>query len=492
MPKTFRFQKFSAQTLPLLLTAYVVLQPFLDVLTSIAVNAGISITAGTVVRTLFMAAAFLYILFCGPFPGKRPILIYLGVLTGYLAVFFCYSLLKGGFSACLTNVGESLKVFYFPYTAAFLYALYRQKRFIISRKTVVTAAACYCLIILLAFLTGTSFITYNSGYGYSGWFFAANDVSTIVMLSAPVIVCYSLERLTGRVNWRVGLGIALVLFSLIFSANFIGTKVVFAGVLLYLILAVIWLAVQFCKTRRRSVLRCCLLCLLLGVLLCGIYPFSPLNQYVNDIYVPMSDKESPAYQQSIAIPGVVEKDRAKYNAKLEEAAEGTWLGELIHQNPLVDKLNWILSKRLLIAAPVAQEFTDGGPGVKLLGLGYAPMPGYTRDISHLIEMEGTSLLLRHGIAGFLVYYVPYLGLIAYAVVQFFRRLKTRMGDFLYCSYFYSTLMAFAASLVAGHVLVSPAVSLFVAILYLHLTDITLRQNRALAEGLPLPAEAQPF
>lgn len=43
----------------------------------------------------------------------------------------------------------------------------------------------YAGVILLACITGTSFYSYNAGYGYSGWFYAANDVSIVIMLTAP-------------------------------------------------------------------------------------------------------------------------------------------------------------------------------------------------------------------------------------------------------------------------------------------------------------------
>ena len=60
----------------------------------------------------------------------------------------------------------------------------------------------------------------------------------------------------------------------------------------------------------------------LCALLCALYPVSPLNHYVQDVYVPMSGEDQEAYEKSLAIPGVVDKDRAKANARLEQAAKG--------------------------------------------------------------------------------------------------------------------------------------------------------------------------
>ena len=103
-------------------------------------------------------------------------------------------------------------------------------------------------------------------------------------------------------------------------------------------------------------------------------------------------------------------------------------------------------------------------------------------------MEGVALLLRHGIVGFLLYYVPFLAAAAVLLFQFFRRLKARMTDFTYCSLLFSAMMACATSLIAGHTLASPSVSLMVAILYGKLMVRTSAQNQALAQGTALPGE----
>ena len=484
----------SGQALPRFITLYVALQPFLDVITSWATQAEISLTAGTVVRTLFLGFALFYVVFCGPFPGRKALLIYLGLLTGYLAVFGVWSLLAGGLSACLTNVSEALKVFYFPYTAAFLYAVYRQRRWIISDWAVAAAGLGYAGVIVLACITGTSFYSYNAGYGFSGWFFAANDVSIILLLTAPVIFCLFFHKLAalGHGSPWIWVGMAAGAGALLFSAAFLGTKLVYLGVVLYLAAAVCWFAVRLFQTRRAATGRCLAAALLLCAVLWALYPVSPLSRYVEDIYVPMSGEDPEAYQESLTIPGVVERDRVQANARIEQAAEGTWLGDLIDTNPAVQKLNWLLSRRLLIIAPSAQEYADGGPLVQLLGLGYAQLPDYQRPVTRLIEMEGAAMLLRHGVVGFLLYYVPFLAVTVALLVPFFRRLKSRMADFTYCCLLFSAMMACGTSLIAGHALAAPSVSLLIAIIYEKLMDRTQIQNRAMAQKLALPADRQPF
>ena len=49
-----RLRQFSKTQLPLVLGIYIILQPLLDILTALGANAEMPLTAGTVVRALFM------------------------------------------------------------------------------------------------------------------------------------------------------------------------------------------------------------------------------------------------------------------------------------------------------------------------------------------------------------------------------------------------------------------------------------------------------
>ena len=64
---------------------------------------------GIVVRSLFMAAAFLYTVLVSDFPGKKRMLAYTGALLAYLALFMGYMFSLGGLSLCVGNVKEVVK-----------------------------------------------------------------------------------------------------------------------------------------------------------------------------------------------------------------------------------------------------------------------------------------------------------------------------------------------------------------------------------------------
>lgn len=450
MPLLTKLRQFSRERLPLILGIYIVLQPLLDILTALCVEGGLPITAGVVVRALFMALTFLYVVFVSKFPGKRACLAVLGVLLAYLAVFMAYMFSLGGLSLCLHNLQEVVKTFFTPFVLVFLYTIYREYGFVISTRSIAWAGALYASVILLAAITDSSFTSYaNSGYGYNGWFYAANEIGCIIALTAPVTVYYCMKQLptvTKKTWWR-GVVIAWTLAAIAFSANFIGTKIVFAFTLVYCIAAFIWTLVR--RHQEPSKVNSCraLILAVLSAVIVVIYFVSPLQNYLNDVY-----------GQLIEIPS---DDLATYwPGEIQAASDGTWLQQLIADVPLVQRIDSILSRRLYTSAPSVEVFIEGGPLAKLLGVGYANAPSYSRDVTYMIEMDPPSIFIRHGIIGFAIYVLPYFAFILYAIVQFFKHPLKRLADLKYCTYLYTTLAAFAIALLAGHALVSPAVATF--------------------------------
>ena len=450
---------------PALLMLYVLLQPALDVVTSLAAEARLPVTPGTVIRVLFLTLVVIWLVFARPYEGKGKVLLCGGAVTAYLAAFLIWSLRKGGLTLLVDNASEALKVFYALYVMLLVWGLYLQRSFLLPLWTVAACGAGYSLVILVAWLTGTSFASYNAGFGYSGWFYSANDVSTILLLTSPVLLHLCLDKLLTDTGWKKRLALSVVLFSVVFSAAFLGTKLVYLGVVAYLAAVLIWYGIRFAVTKDRKLRQGMLLVLALLLVLAALYPISPLNAYMDAVFKPMSGEDAAAMAESLAIEGVKEADRAAKNAALEAAAKGTWLGNLIDTNPLVEKVNWLLSRRLLYIAPILQEYLDGGLWIRLMGLGYGQTADYVKDIHQLVEMEPVMLLLRHGVVGFALGYVPVLSAVVWIMIRVLRKLGAYLSDLKTCSLLFSAVVAFAASVVVGHVLQSPSVSILAVGVY---------------------------
>ncbi len=450
----------------LVLAVYIICQPLLDILTAQGVKAGHPITAGVVVRALFMAAAFLYAVFISQFEGKRLPMIYTGLLVGYLALFMLHMLTVGGISLCFANLAEVVKTFFAPFVLIFLYCIYKQYGFFITTQSIGAAGAIYCSVILVAYLTNTSSASYvNSGHGYNGWFYAANEIGCIIALTAPFTVyhCIKMIPTLTKKTWWKGLVIVWCLVCSAFSANFIGTKVVFGFSLVYALAGLVWTLFRLYRERRLPVLAQVGAFLLLAVLIMGFYQYSALKQYKEDTSDPLID--IPSDEIIHYWPG-----------EIEQASEGTWLLEFITEHKAVQKLDQVLSRRLTSASPSVEVFLEGGAAAKLVGVGYANTKAYSRQINFMIEMDPPAILIRHGIVGFALYCVPYFAFIFYAIIQFFKRPLIRLSSLSYCTLLYCTLAGFAIAMAAGHALVSPAVSTFVLATGMLLWVRTQEQN----------------
>lgn len=462
-----RIQEFSRERLMLVLSVYIICQPLLDILTAQGVRAGHPITAGVVVRAIFMGLCFLYTVFISEFEGKRLPMIYTGALLIYLVLFMIHILTVGGLSLCFANVTEVVKTFFTPFVLMFLYCIYKQYGLAITTQSIGAAGAIYCSVILVAFLTNSSNASYvNSGHGYNGWFYAANEIGCIIALAAPFTVYHCLKMVPSitKKTWWKGLVIAWCLISVAFSANFIGTKIVFAFNLVYALAGLVWVLVRLYRERSLSVLVQAAALLLLAVLILGFYRYSALKQYRDETYDPLGDVPS-------------DEIISYWPGEIQDASADTWLMGLIKKNKVVQKLDSVLSRRLTSAAPSVEIFLEGDAAAKLLGIGYANSDAYNRKIHFMIEMDPPAIFIRHGLVGFILYCVPYFAFIVYIIIQFFKRPLQRLSSLGYCTLLYSTLAGFAIATVAGHALVSPAVSTFVLATGMQLWIRTQEQNK---------------
>lgn len=472
-----KIQSSSRTWLPSALAIYILCQPLLDVLTGLAVQAGIPVTVGIVVRSLFMGLAFLYAVLISDFPGKKRWMIFTGALIAYLALFMAYMFSLGGLSLCVENLKDVVKTFFAPFVLFFFWAVYRQFGTLVTVRAIAWAGGLYASVIPISYITSTSFLSYaNSGYGVGGWFYAANEVGCILAITGPFTILHCLRVLptvTRQTWWRGALAV-WGLLAVSISANFLGTKIIFGFTTIYCAAAFLWTlwALRREPSRTRKIQAIAMGAMLLVTLVIFLIN-SPLMTYLRDVYFPLLENDP-------------EITTASWNEELRNACRGTWLYEFIESNELMQRIDQILSRRFISASPAVQVYTDGGILAKLLGIGYANVASYSRDVHYMIEMDPLSILIRHGILGFVLYYVPYLAFIIWSIVQFFKRPAQRLGNLCCCTALYCTLAGCAISALAGHALVAPAVATFIIIVGMQFWDQIEVQNR-----LPKPTEKIP-
>ncbi len=462
-----KVQDAARTRLPMLLAVYILCQPLIDVLTGLGAQAGHSVTAGVVVRSLVIVLAFLYTVLISDFPGKKRWMLYTWALVGYLVLFMGYIFTLGGFSLCLANVKEVVKTFFAPFVLIFLWSVYRQYGYLVTCRAIAWAGALYASVIPIAQVTGTGFVSYtSSGYGNRGWFYAANEVGCIMAITAPFTIWYCLEVLptVTKKTWWKGVLAAWALIAVAISATSLGTKIVYAFTLLYCLAVLIWQVVRLVRERSRANIIKTVAAAVLVLLFLVITQDSPFLRYLIEVYI-------------TNLPRPPEATVEVWDEAIAHACQNTWLYDLIKSNETIADIDQIFSRRFISASPAVQVYTESGVLGKLLGIGYATAPSYSREMYFMVELDPLAVLLRHGVVGFALYFAPYLAFIVWSIVQFFKRPAQRLDSLCYCTALYTTLAGFAISVLAGHALVSPAVATFVLVVGMQLWVQTQEQNK---------------
>lgn len=132
------------------LILYIVLQPIIDIITSLCVrNISESLTFGIFIRTIFMVYLMIYTFFKVNKKNKWKILIYYSLIAIYCISFIINSYTKYGFSLIFTQIKGLVKTFYFPIILASLLMLFKDKNYSSKYKYLNISLAIYVLTIVI-------------------------------------------------------------------------------------------------------------------------------------------------------------------------------------------------------------------------------------------------------------------------------------------------------------------------------------------------------
>ena len=425
-----------------------IMQPFLDLFTSLTVRFGHAITIGIIVRSIFMLFAFLYILSSSKQHKKKVFIIYFVILLLYFVLYTMLFLLHTNTHVALQNFYGLIKTFYICFVFIAGYLIYKDYGLLISYKTICIVIDLYMSIIFLAFITNSSFPSYQYGYGYNGWFYSANEIGTIFCILSPLAAYVSISKLSqNSLPFLKKILFVLPLLLIDFCASYIGTKVPFLGIISFLVIYSIYNLISYLHFQNKLPLRKFVITLLtILIAICFMYQ-SPLQKNVV-----MNYQNNQKQITSISDYTQTQKSNV-YNS--EKAKENTLENNFV---------NNITSNRINYMLPAKMEFMKSGILTKLFGLGYVDYFGTNNSIGKAIELDLACIFYRHGIIGFTLFSIPILGALFAIIICFFKNISVIVLSDKACTYFYSLLLSFCVALVSGHTLVAPAVSIYVAIL----------------------------
>ncbi|GAA5415822.1 hypothetical protein Pryu01_00854 [Paraliobacillus ryukyuensis] len=412
------FHSKTIQQLESIFILFIVIQPVLDLF------AFLNWPISELVRILAIALGVVYLSF---HPNERiqsATIIYHIVLFIYIGChFFVSYLFKQPVSLTieLTHIVKSIFfIELFMVYLSVIYSLSRQRNWQnLLLRNVTISMTIISLVMVLAELTNTGKRSYDmlAKAGHSGWFFSANELSAIMAIGFGLTLLYVFRQKNIQRKLLLGLLLAILTWAMMT----IGTKVSFGAALIFLVVGLVSSFFQKQKVLSSSISGILLIACLIWL------PFSPIGQNLHLTLGSSSSQSTEADNQ------VTEETEAGFNRVLSGRSE--FLAETIEQYE---------------DAPLAQKW---------LGMGYGG--NYTAQ-PKLIEMDFIDWFFGFGIIGFLILHIPILyfvvKLITYVLQEKKRVLTIPVVMITVC-----IGIGFGAALVAGHVLSSPAVSIYLAL-----------------------------
>lgn len=444
------------KTFWLLALAFIIWQPVIDVLTSASLLLlNISLTVGVIVRVLFMAALVLMLLWKARQSSlARKYVLYLIALAAVIMINIALNFNIKDPYYIASELKFFNKVVYFPIMFvgfSMLYLYFKREHMPFKDKT--TAYFLYASLIISAvfivsFVTGTSLSNYShTKIGFTGWFYAGNEIGAIMAIILPITALYAIERTERVKQWRYWIPFVLLAISM----QFLGTKVGYGGILVVLLSAFFTMLILFFTKERTEKIRSnMLISLVLIAVLAVTTPITPVfhNMFAHlsllNIELSFGEKKKE-----------IDPDTGEEIEDEEEEEENDITNEQLQ--------NLVFSSREKYLQEMKDQFAEAPMTQKLFGMGFAgnyeePEPGKT---PRMIEMDFADLFFSLGIVGFFTMISLPLYYVVRFLIHFVRHLKETFTP-VNVMYGVAFILGLGISATAGHVLTAPAVSIYVA------------------------------
>lgn len=437
------------------LMIFVMLQPLLDLMTSFTLLVlNVNITPGIIIRFLIMLISAFYILFAAKEKSNRKFLYYLIVLAAFFIIHLGINFfVKEQFSLVSELKSIAKIVYYIEMLISFIIAFkYLKAKGMLERYfplNVSIAVWIINLVMIAATLTGTGIRSYNGLYkdGHSGWFFAANELGTLLAIVFPIILWIAIKKTTSFKKSYHWVQVVLTGYSL-FS---IGTKVGFLSVIIGLSLAIVGVLLSWVINRQKSSEKNYLLNLIILIIL-------TMGTTVVMPYLP-AFTNTTAHLQSLEKDQPKEKDNTDETENDESSSEENLFGE--NEGPNKSVLDGVVYSGRDGFLTMHKEFFNRAPlGQKVFGMGYA---GNYEESPKIIERDFHDIYYQFGWLGFILLLMPifYYGICITKVI-----FKNIIGvlSAKYILIAASLALGLGIAYLAGHMLSAPAVSTYFSLL----------------------------
>ncbi len=458
---------------------YILIQPIIDVITSLLVrNVNEMLTLGIFVRTFFMIATAIYALFISNKKYRITMLIYYAILAIYLILFLVNCYANFGMTGMFTQIKGIVKTFYLPIIFIALIPIFKKNDIKIENKTIIYALFGYALVILLARVFGVAYNTYPDKKGTIGLFYAANEIGVIMSCTAPILVLSLINGEKGKIfNF-----ITLALY--IFSVLEMGTKAPFFGAIGLAVITLIVCVVKFFSTKTSSNIakqsssaeeksmgstksisnaesensqkQDKMKYLKKGLVTIGVI-------IISFIFVPYSP-----VGKNIKLTNGVTFPKIEFNFNKNNETSGESDTEEKEEEEEEKRQDSLISGRDDFLRDNLELYKNANVKSKIFGIGYMTEKWYIVQPLKLIEMDYFDIVICDGIAGFILYFIPFVVFAILVIKELIKKFKKAIVNQEVWFMIYSVFISFVAALLAGHVLTAPASGIFISVILIQL------------------------
>lgn len=440
-----------------LLKLFIIFQPIIDIITFFMIDFfDANVTFGIIIRMFFMLISLLYIFWGNSSRFKKSIIIYLLFLFFVLGINLTVSYFYKPTFNLIAEVQWITKISYFLIMFTALFLLINSSNFKVIKdgvlRSIYIAMTLLTTSIIIAIVTNTSTNTYEWVlYGYKGWFFSGNEIGAIISIAFPLVTLYSINKTVSFHNYLYWIPTGF----LAITGFLLGTKVGFLSISITLISTLVILIVQ--NLTQKGIARYSTI--FIGLILIVVTLFSPFAPSIKNFSVdmPIPDKDNIVDNQTDSKEDIKAGDKGgkidseEKNEKVEEPKLPTILDSKI--------VNKVLSSRHFYFTRQYFQFTEANLLQKLFGMGYSG--NYIHTVK-TIEMDILDVFFTFGIIGSLLVFMPFLISLYFICRLIFQSIKFffKLDIILLLI---SLALGIGVSIIAGHVMFAPAVSLYFAI-----------------------------
>ncbi|AHA75195.1 hypothetical protein ABE52_24525 [Bacillus thuringiensis] len=469
---------------------FIILQPVLDLLTSLSITLLKSnATVGILVRFLIMAVGGIYILIQAKEKENRKFLIYLILLAGVLGIGFINNKLVKNPIVLGEEVKFVAKALYiYIMLGSYILALKSLKKTVnISdkvRNSIVYSTLIINAIMVISISTSTDFGSYEwMKVGSRGWFYAGNELGSILAIIFPIVVLYSIQKTKSWKHILYWIPSLLMIYSLIQVGTKVGMGSIGATLAAAIGIIVLQLLFDRKNPNKKSLALNAVIAIVLLAGVVGTFKQTPLAQN-------MGIHNNYLSEQNVAQQGQKEKEikeKLKKEQELKAKEEKHHKGEKPEEKAKIEEEvkkeqkkenqeNLIFSGRQVYEERHKQFFKEAPMSQKLLGMGYAGNFKYNEQKQpdpKLIEMDFHDWFYDFGIIGFVLLMIPFI----YYGLRILLAFATRFKDIFNIKYGMisaSLLLALGIAYIAGHILTAPGVGIyFVVVLAYLIVDLEI-------------------